>query len=217
MKIFENFTGVVAPLNRKNIDTDAIIPKQYLKSIQRTGFGKNLFDSWRYLDKGEPGQDHSKRAENPDFILNQEPYRRAKILLVGENFGCGSSREHAVWSLLDYGINTVIAASFANIFYNNAFKNGLLLITFNADVIEQLFQAVYSIPACELSVDLDNLSLTTPASDKFLFKLDPGLQTRLLQGLDDIAMTLDLADKIKDYETRRRRHAPWLFTGMSGL
>jgi 3-isopropylmalate/(R)-2-methylmalate dehydratase small subunit len=211
MKVFKNFTGVVVPLDRPNVDTDAIIPKQYLKSIKRTGFGPNLFDEWRYLDTGEPGDDHAKRRENPDFILNQPRYREARILLGRENFGCGSSREHAVWSFLDYGISVVIAPSFADIFYSNSFKNGLLSITLDGDVIDKLFEATLATDNYQLTIDLENLSVSTPDGDNYLFELENGLQERLLQGMDDISITLSLSDDIRDYEAKRKQEAPWLF------
>ncbi len=211
MKVFKSFTGIVAPLDRPNVDTDAIIPKQYLKSIKRTGFGPNLFDEWRYLDTGEPGDDHSKRRENPDFVLNQPRYREAQILLARENFGCGSSREHAVWAFLDYGISVVIAPSFADIFNSNSFKNGLLSITLDGDVIDKLFVSTLAIGNYQLTIDLENLSVSTPEGDNYPFKLENGLQERLLQGMDDISMTLSLSDEIRDYEIKRKQDAPWLF------
>ncbi len=213
MKVFKSFTGIVAPLDRPNVDTDAIIPKQYLKSIKRTGFGPNLFDEWRYLDTGEPGDDHSKRRENPDFVLNQPRYREAQILLARENFGCGSSREHAVWAFLDYGIDVINARSFADIFHSNSFKNGLLSITLDGDVIDKLFVSTLAIGNYQLTIDLENLSVSTPEGDNYLFELENGLQERLLQGMDDISMTLSLSDEIRDYEIKRKQEAPWLFQG----
>jgi 3-isopropylmalate/(R)-2-methylmalate dehydratase small subunit len=212
MKAFKSFTGIVAPLDRPNVDTDAIIPKQYLKSIKRTGFGPNLFDEWRYLDAGEPGEDHSKRRENPDFVLNQPRYRKAQILLGRENFGCGSSREHAVWSFLDYGISVIIAPSFADIFYSNSFKNGLLPVALDADVIDKLFETTIATVDYMLAIDLEKLSITTPEGDSFSFELDKGLQERLLQGLDDVGSTLSRADEIRDYEAKRKQQVPWLFS-----
>ena len=211
MKVFKSFTGIVVPLDRPNVDTDAIIPKQYLKSIKRTGFGPNLFDEWRYLDAGEPGDDHSNRRENPDFVLNQPRYREAQILLGRENFGCGSSREHAVWAFLDYGISVVIAPSFADIFYSNSFKNGLLSITLDGDVIDKLFEATLVTDNYQLTIDLENLSVSTPEGDNYPFELENGLQERLLQGMDDISMTLSRTNEIRDYETKRKQNAPWLF------
>jgi len=211
MKVFKSFTGIVAPLDRPNVDTDTIIPKQYLKSIKRTGFGPNLFDDWRYLDAGEPGDDHSKRKENPDFVLNQARYREAQILLARENFGCGSSREHAVWAFLDYGISVVIAPSFADIFHSNSFKNGLLSITLDGDVIDKLFVSTFATDNYQLTIDLENLSVSTPEGDNYLFQLENGLQERLLQGMDDISLTLSFSDEIRDYEAKRKQQAPWLF------
>ena len=215
MKVFKSFTGVVAPLDRPNVDTDAIVPKQYLKSIKRTGFGINLFDEWRYLDAGQPGDDHSKRRENPDFVLNKPRYKEAKILLARENFGCGSSREHAVWAFLDYGISVVIAPSYADIFYSNSFKNGLLPITLDTDVIAKLFESTLETDNYQLTIDLENLSVSTPEGDNYHFELKDGLQERLLKGMDDISMTLSLSDEIRDYENRRKQQVPWLFAGQS--
>lgn len=212
MKAFKSFTGIVAPLDRPNVDTDAIIPKQYLKSIKRTGFGPNLFDEWRYLDAGEPGEDHSKRRENPEFVLNQSRYKNTEILLARENFGCGSSREHAVWSFLDYGISVIIAPSFADIFYSNSFKNGLLPITLKVEVIDKLFEATNTTVDYALTIDLENLLLITPEAEKLTFELDANLQNRLLQGLDDIAKTLSFSAEIQDYEIKRQQQVPWLFT-----
>ena len=211
MKAFRNFTGIVAPLDRSNVDTDAIISKQYLKSIKRTGFGPNLFDDWRYLDAGELGDDHSIRTKNPDFVLNQARYKEAQILLARENFGCGSSREHAVWAFLDYGISVIIAPSFADIFYSNSFKNGLLSIILDAGVIDKLFESILETDNYQLTIDLENLSVSTPEGDNFSFELENGVQERLLQGLDDISMTLSLTDEIRRYEIKRKQQVPWLF------
>ena len=211
MKVFKSFTGIVAPLDRPNVDTDTIIPKQYLKSIKRTGFGPNLFDDWRYLDAGEPGDDHSKRKENPDFVLNQARYKEAQILLARENFGCGSSREHAVWAFLDYGFSVVIAPSFADIFHSNSFKNGLLSITLDGDVIDKLFVSTFATGNYQLTIDLENLCVSTPEGDNYHFELENGVKERLLQGIDDISMTLSLSDEIRDYEIKRKQEAPWLF------
>jgi 3-isopropylmalate/(R)-2-methylmalate dehydratase small subunit len=211
MKVFKSFTGVVAPLDRPNVDTDAIVPKQYLKSIKRTGFGINLFDEWRYLDTGQPGDDHSKRRENPDFVLNKPRYKEAKILLARENFGCGSSREHAVWAFLDYGISVIIAPSFADIFFSNSLKNGLLPIILDAEVVDTLFAATIATVDFALTIDLENLFVLTPEGEKISFELDKGIQQRLLQGLDDIGATLSMADEIRDYEIKRKQEAPWLF------
>ena len=213
MKPFEKFTGLVVPLDRPNVDTDAIIPKQFLKSIKRTGFGPYLFDEWRYLDHGEPEMDCSNRPLNPDFVLNQPRYRGAEILLARDNFGCGSSREHAVWALTDYGIRVVIAPSFADIFFSNCGKNGLLAITLPAEVIDRLFREVEQTEGYRLTVDLESQTLTTPEGEAIRFEVDPALKQRLLQGLDDIAITLQHADEIRAYEERRAREVPWLFPG----
>ncbi|HEB98214.1 MAG TPA: 3-isopropylmalate dehydratase small subunit [Thiotrichales bacterium] len=214
MRKFETFTGLVAPLDRPNVDTDAIIPKQFLKSIKRTGFGPNLFDEWRYLDRGEPGQDNSKRPLNPDFVLNQPRYQGAEILLARENFGCGSSREHAVWALTDYGFRVVIAPSFADIFYNNSFKNGLLPIALEADVVDRLFRETEASEGYRLTVDLEKQQITTPGGEVIGFEIDPFRKHCLLEGLDDIGLTLQHADEIRAYEARRREEAPWLFQGV---
>jgi 3-isopropylmalate/(R)-2-methylmalate dehydratase small subunit len=211
MQAFKKITGVVVPVNRPNVDTDAIIPKQYLKSIQRTGFGPNLFDEWRYLDPGEPGQDSSKRRLNPDFVLNQTRYRNAQILLGRDNFGCGSSREHAVWAMVDYGIRAVIAPSFADIFFNNSFKNGLLPIVLDGKIIDQLFAETDATPGYSLEVDLEKLQVKKPDGTGLPFQVDEFRRYRLLNGLDDIGMTMQYADDIKAYEVRRRKEAPWLF------
>jgi len=199
------------PLDRANVDTDAIIPKQFLKSIQRTGFGPNLFDEWRYLDHGEPGMDHSKRSVNPDFILNQPRYRNATILLARENFGCGSSREHAVWALLDQGFRVVIAPSFADIFFNNCFKNGVLPIVLEAGIVERLFQGTAAIPGYTLIVDLPGQHIVTPEQGVIEFAVDPFRKDCLIHGLDDIGLTLKHADAIRSYEEKRRKETPWLF------
>ncbi len=212
MKVFKSFTGIVAPLDRPNVDTDTIIPKQYLKSIKRTGFGPNLFDEWRYLDAGESGDDHSRRKENPDFVLNQARYKEAQILLARENFGCGSSREHAVWAFLDYGFSVVIAPSFADIFHSNSFKNGLLSITLDTGVIDKLFESTLATDNYQLTIDLENLSISTPEGDNYHFELENGVKERLLQGMDDISVTLSHSDEIRDYEMKRKQQAPWLFS-----
>ena len=211
MEAFHKLTGLVAPLDRSNVDTDAIIPKQFLKSIKRTGFGPNLFDAWRYLDHGEPGQDCSQRPVNPDFVLNQPRYQGASILLARKNFGCGSSREHAPWALLDYGFRVVIAPSFADIFFNNCFKNGILPIVLEDKIIDELFREVARQDGFELTVDLEAQTVTTPAGVTYAFEVDPFRKRCLLQGLDDIGLTLEHADDIRDYEQRRREQAPWLF------
>ena len=215
MEKFTKFSGLVVPLDRSNVDTDAVIAKQYLKSIKRTGFGPNLFDDWRYLDPGEPGQDHSKRRLNPDFVLNQERYQDAQILLTRENFGCGSSREHAPWAFIDYGIRTIIAISFADIFYNNCLKNGLLPITLPAAEVDKLFMEVETTPGYQLIVDLEEQSVTPPTGAAISFEIDPARKHRLLNGLDDIELTLQHANDIKDYESQRRQQSPWLFTGFN--
>ena len=211
MEKFTTHTGLVIPLDRANVDTDAIIPKQFLKSILRTGFGPNLFDEWRYLDHGEPGMDNSDRAVNPDFILNQLRYRNATILLARENFGCGSSREHAVWALLDQGFRVVIAASFADIFFNNCFKNGVLPIALEAATVVRLFQDVTATPGYTLMVDLPAQHLITPQQEVIEFTVDPFRKDCLVHGLDDIGLTLKHADAIRSYEEKRRGEAPWLF------
>lgn len=211
MQAFIQHTGIVIPLDRANVDTDAIIPKQYLKSVKRTGFGPNLFDDWRYLDPGAPGTDNAKRRINPDFVLNDPRYSKGSILLARKNFGCGSSREHAVWALDDYGIRAVIAPSFADIFFNNCFKSGLLPIQLDEHIVDQLFDNVAGMPGYQLTVNLTEQTLITPDGQKFKFDIDPFRKHCLLEGLDDIALTLQHADKIRDYEARRLKEAPWLF------
>ncbi|MCB1724588.1 MAG: 3-isopropylmalate dehydratase small subunit [Gammaproteobacteria bacterium] len=211
MQKFETFTGVVCPLDRSNVDTDAIIPKQFLKSIKRTGFGPNLFDDWRYLDHGEPGMDNSKRPLNPDFVLNDARYTGASILLARENFGCGSSREHAPWALTDYGFRVVIAPSFADIFFNNSFKNGLLPIALNATTVDRLFAQADGEKALELTIDLAAQQITGATAEPIGFDVDAFRKHCLLEGLDDIGLTLQHVDQIRDYEQRRRGEAPWLF------
>ena len=211
MQAFTKHTGKVIPLDRANVDTDAIIPKQYLKSIKRTGFGPNLFDSWRYLDPGAPGIDNAMRRLNPDFVLNDPRYAGGTVLLARKNFGCGSSREHAVWALDDYGIRAVIAPSFADIFYNNSFKSGLLPIVLDEAVVDALFAAVASTPDYALTVDLEAQTVTTPDGRSHGFDTDPFRKHCLLEGLDDIGLTLQHADDIRAYEAQRRQQAPWLF------
>ncbi len=211
MQPFTRLDGLVAPLDRANVDTDAIIPKQFLKSIKRTGFGPNAFDEWRYLDHGEPGMDNSKRPLNPDFVLNQSRYQGASVLLARENFGCGSSREHAPWALEDYGFRAIIAPSFADIFYNNCFKNGLLPIVLPAEVVEQLFRETDAAEGYRLLIDLEAQTVATPDGDVFAFEVDAERKHRLLHGLDDIGITLRFTDQIKAYEARRKQEAPWLF------
>jgi 3-isopropylmalate/(R)-2-methylmalate dehydratase small subunit len=213
MQAFTTLNGLVVPLDRANVDTDAIIPKQFLKSIKRAGFGPNLFDEWRYLDHGEPGIDPATRTPNPEFVLNFPQYRGASVLLARENFGCGSSREHAPWALEDYGFRAIIAPSYADIFYNNCFKNGLLPIVQDAAVVERLFRECAAQAGYFLAIDLAAQTITTPGGEVLTFEVDPGRKHRLLNGLDDIGLTLLQADKIKAYEERRRHEAPWLFSG----
>ncbi|MFZ1343562.1 3-isopropylmalate dehydratase small subunit [Thiothrix eikelboomii] len=211
MEKFTVHQGVVVPLDRANVDTDAIIPKQYLKSIKRTGFGPTLFDDWRYNEPGEPGMDHSKRAVNQDFVLNFPRYAGASILLARENFGCGSSREHAVWALDDYGIRAVIAPSFADIFFNNSFKSGLLPIYLDAAIVEGLFKEVEARPGYQLTIDLAAQQVITPSGEKLSFEVDEFRKFCLLNGLDDIGLTLQHAPDIQAYEAKRQLSAPWLF------
>ncbi len=210
---FETFSGIVAAIDRPNIDTDAIIPKQYLKSIKRSGFGVNLFDDWRYLDPGEPGEDNSKRRLNPDFVLNRAPYDRAQILLARENFACGSSREHAVWALLDFGIRVVIAPSFADIFYNNSFKNGLLPIALQVEQVDRLFNELGSDPDYRLSVDLEKQVVTNPEGVELAFEIDGFRKYCLQNGFDDIGLTMQHADEIRAFEERYYARLPWLQQG----
>ena len=211
MDKFVSREGLVAPLDRANVDTDAVIPKQFLKSIKRTGYGPNLFDEWRYLDHGEPGMDNSKRPLNPDFVLNQPRYQGAQILLARENFGCGSSREHAPWALLQYGFQAVIAPSFADIFFNNSFKNGLLLIKLDAKTVDRLFKEAAAQQGYRLAIDLADQSITTPAGESIKFEIDPFRKHCLMNGLDEIGLTLEHTDKIKAFEGKRREQQPWLF------
>ncbi|MEQ1663088.1 MAG: 3-isopropylmalate dehydratase small subunit [Thiobacillus sp.] len=211
MRAFTTLDGLVVPLDRANVDTDAIIPKQFLKSIKRSGFGPNLFDEWRYLDHGEPGMDPATRQPNPDFVLNFSRYKGASVLLARDNFGCGSSREHAPWALEDYGIRAVIAPSFADIFYNNCFKNGILPIMLDAAAVDQLFRECEENEGYALTVDLDKQTVVTPTGQTLAFEVDGERKHRLLNGLDDIGLTLLQSDKIKAYEERRKMEAPWLF------
>ncbi len=212
MEKFVRREGLVAPMDRANVDTDAIIPKQYLKSIKRTGYGPNLFDEWRYLDHGEPGMDHSKRPLNEDFVLNQPRYRGATVLLARENFGCGSSREHAPWALLQYGFQAVIAPSFADIFYNNSLKNGLLLIRLDAKIVDRLLREAHATPGYRVAIDLEQQAVSTPGGESFKFEIDPFNKHCLLNGLDEIGLTLGHADKIKAFEAAHRERQPWLFS-----
>ncbi len=214
MEPFVRVTGLVAPLDRANVDTDAIIPKQYLKSVHRSGFGPNLFDNWRYLDPGEPDQDHSERRLNPNFVLNQSRYRKAQILLVRENFGCGSSREHAVWALAEYGFRAVIAPSFADIFFNNCYKNGLLPLKLEEGVVDRLFEAVVEQEGYHLTIDLQAQELSTPGGDVFQFDVDSFRKHCLTQGLDEIDLTLEHAEEIRSFESYRKHRAPWLFINL---
>jgi 3-isopropylmalate/(R)-2-methylmalate dehydratase small subunit len=211
MQAFKKLNGLVVPIDRPNVDTDAIIPKQFLKSIKRTGFGPNLFDEWRYLDKGEPDQDNSKRPLNKDFALNQARYQGAEILLARDNFGCGSSREHAPWALYDFGIRALIAPSYADIFFGNACKNGLLPLTLPETVVDQLFAEVAASEGYKLTVDLAAQSVTTASGAVFKFDFKADLKERLLHGLDDIGISLKYADDIKAYEAKKKAEAPWLF------
>ncbi len=211
MQKFTQHTGIVAPMDRPNVDTDAIIPKQFLKSIKRSGFGPNAFDDWRYLDEGGPEIDNAGRQLNPDFVLNQSPFDRSTILLARENFGCGSSREHAVWALDDFGFRAVIAPSFADIFFNNSFKNGLLPIALDADVVDDLFKSVASNAGLEVSIDLQAQTVSCDGEQIADFEIDAFRKHCMLNGLDDIALTLQHADEIKAYEESRKQTAPWLF------
>jgi 3-isopropylmalate/(R)-2-methylmalate dehydratase small subunit len=212
MDKFETFTGIVCPLDRSNVDTDAIIPKQFLKSIKRSGFGPNLFDEWRYLDHGEPGMDNSKRPVNPDFVLNDPRYQGARLLLARENFGCGSSREHAPWALADYGFQVIIAPSFADIFFNNCFKNGILPIVLYEKKVDDLFALATLDQALSLGVDLQTQELIKTGGERIAFEVDPFRKHCLLNGLDDIGLTLQHVDQIKVYEAQRKGSAPWLFS-----
>ena len=211
MQPFRVHTGIVAPLDRANVDTDAIIPKQFLKSIKRTGFGPNLFDEWRYLDHGEPGMDHAKRPRNPQFVLNDPRYAGASILLARRNFGCGSSREHAPWALADFGFRAVIAPSYADIFHNNCYKNGLLPIVLPESQVDRLFADTFAFPGFQLTVDLERqVVATVDGALAFGFDVEPFRKHCLLNGLDDIGLTLQHADAIREFETKRLADNPWL-------
>jgi len=212
---FDISTAIVCPLDRANVDTDAIIPKQFLKRIERTGFGPNLFDEWRYLDRGEPGQDCATRPRNPDFVLNDPRYQGASILLTRENFGCGSSREHAPWALLDYGFKVIVAPSFADIFFNNCFKNGILPIVLDETVIDELFSKATRERPLEMRVDLECQRLVLDDGTEIPFEVDPFRKQCLLEGLDDIGLTLRHEAEIRAYERRRREEAPWLFQDLA--
>lgn len=212
MEKFTLFSGIVAPMDRANVDTDAIIPKQFLKSIKRSGFGPNLFDEWRYLDIGEPNADNSKRPLNKDFVLNQARYNNAQILIARDNFGCGSSREHAPWALLDYGFKVIIAPSYADIFFNNCFKNGILPIIIDQKIIDSLFDSVFKNEGLTLTVDLETQSIISSVTDTVIsFDVDAFRKKRLLEGLDDIGLTLEFANEIKQYEQKQKNITPWLF------
>lgn len=211
MQAFTQLNGLVVPLDRSNVDTDAIIPKQFLKSIKRSGFGPNAFDEWRYLDHGEPGMDNSKRKFNPDFVLNQARYQGGSVLLARENFGCGSSREHAPWALEDYGFRAIIAPSFADIFFNNCFKNGMLPIVLSADDVDALFKETESAEGYKLNIDLSTQTITTPSGKTYTFEVDAFRKHCLLNGLDDIGLTMQHQDAIKAFETKHKAVQPWLF------
>lgn len=211
MEEFKTFTGIIAPVDRSNVDTDAIIPKQYLKSIKRSGFGPNLFDDWRYLDQADPANENASRKINPDFVLNQSPYDKAEILLARENFGCGSSREHAVWALSDFGFKVVLAPSYGDIFYSNSFKNAFLPIRLKPEEIEAMFKAVQSINGFKATINLEEQFIETQDQIRYTFDVAPGLKDRLLRGLDDIGLTLAHANDIREYEKNRAKVTPWLF------
>lgn len=211
MQAFTTLNGLVVPIDRANVDTDAIIPKQFLKSIKRTGYGPFLFDEWRYKDVGQPEMDCTNRPLKKDFVLNQSRYQGAQILLARENFGCGSSREHAPWAILDYGISCVIAPSFADIFYNNCFKNGVLPVVLSDDEMDVLFSETQAAEGYKLSIDLAAQAVTTPSGQTFRFEVDDFRKHCLLNGLDDIALTLQNAEVIRDYEGKRKKEASWLF------
>jgi 3-isopropylmalate/(R)-2-methylmalate dehydratase small subunit len=210
MEKFSNLDGLAAPLDRANIDTDAIIPKQFLKRVTRTGFGPNLFDEWRYLDRGEPDSDCSARPENPDFVLNAPRYRGAQILVTRENFGCGSSREHAPWALLDFGIRVIVAPSFADIFYNNCFKNGLLPIVLPAPAVDRMLADIAQTPGYRLAVDLERQQVRAPGGATLSFDIDAFRKYCLLNGLDEIGLSMRHAEKIAAYESQLRQTSPWL-------
>jgi len=211
MKAFVKQSGIVAPMDRANIDTDMIIPKQFLKSIKRSGFGPNLFDELRYLDEGQPDADNSGRPLNPDFVLNQPRYKGASVLIARENFGCGSSREHAPWALEDFGFQVIISSSYADIFFNNSFKNGLLPIVLDETIVDELFNEVAATEGYELTVDLENQQIVKSNGDSIPFEVDAFRKHCLLNGLDDIGLTLQDADAITAYETKRKESSPWLF------
>ena len=215
MEAFETVKGVVLPIDRSNVDTDAIIPKQYLKSVARSGFGANLFDEWRYLDHGEPGQEHSNRPINSAFILNEKRYTGAEVLLARSNFGCGSSREHAVWALHDYGIKVIIASSFADIFFNNCFKNGLLPLVLSEDIIDVLFESIKDEPGYMLEVDLESQTIITPDGTQHSFDIESFRKYCLINGFDDIDLTLRHKKDISEFEATHKQRMPWLFEDIS--
>ena len=210
MKPFITYTGIVAPLDRANVDTDAIIPKQFLKSIKKTGFGPHLFDEWRYLDHGEPGMDMAQRKKNPEFVLNQPRYEKATILIVRENFGCGSSREHAPWAIEDYGFRAILASSFADIFFSNCFKNGLLPIVLPTETIDDLFKAINKQEGYSLTIDLENQSIILPSNNKINFQVDAFRKHCLVNGLDDIGLTMQHSETIKAFEKSYYQKNSWL-------
>lgn len=211
MQAFTQLNGLVVPLDRANVDTDAIIPKQFLKSIKRSGFGPNAFDEWRYLDHGEPGMDNSKRKVNPDFVLNQARYQGGSVLLARENFGCGSSREHAPWALEDYGFRVIIAPSFADIFFNNCFKNGMLPIVLSVDDVDALFKETEAAEGYKLNIDLSAQTISTPSGNSYQFDVDAFRKHSLLNGLDDIGLTMQHQEAIKAFEKKHQVAQPWLF------
>jgi len=215
MEAFKTVKGVVLPIDRSNVDTDAIIPKQYLKSVARSGFGANLFDEWRYLDHGEPGQEHSNRPINPNFVLNEKRYTGAEVLLARSNFGCGSSREHAVWALHDYGVKVIIASSFADIFFNNCFKNGLLPLVLPEDVIDVLFDSIKDEPGYMLEVDLESQNIITPDGTQHSFDIERFRKYCLVNGFDDIDLTLQHKKEISAFEASHKQRMPWLFEDIS--
>ena len=210
MKPFVTLKGILAPLDRANVDTDAIIPKQFLKSIKKTGFGPHLFDEWRYLDHGEPGMDLTQRVKNPDFVLNQDRYEKATILIARENFGCGSSREHAPWAIQDYGFRVILATSFADIFFSNCFKNGLLPIVLSGETIDRLFKSTYANEGYALTIDLENQSITLPSDEKISFQVDTFRKHCLMNGLDDIGLTMQHSETIKAFEKTYYQKNSWL-------
>ncbi len=210
MKPFIIHTGILAPLDRANVDTDAIIPKQFLKSIKKTGFGPHLFDEWRYIDHGEPGMDLTQRKKNPDFVLNQAQYEKATILITRENFGCGSSREHAAWAIEDFGFRVILAPSFADIFFSNCFKNGLLPIVFPSETIDHLFKSIYANKGYALTIDLENQFVVLPSNEKISFQVDAFRKHCLMNGLDDIGLTMQHSESIKAFEKSYYQKNSWL-------